>query len=105
GTALAARARAGRERREAAAGWELLGAPVPDPAPARARRTLLGWLLAGLGAALAAGVAARGAGVWPAVSAAGAVVLAALVTGGVRAGLPGWRAASGQARDQSPYRC
>ncbi|MER7067319.1 hypothetical protein ABT357_16965, partial [Streptomyces albidoflavus] len=54
---------------------------------------------------LAAGVAARGAGVWPAVSAAGAVALAALVAGGVRAGLPGRRTASGQARDQSPYRC
>lgn len=109
GTALAARARAVRECREAAAGWELLGAPAPDRAPdrapARARRALLGWLLAGLGAALAAGVAARGAGVWPAVSAAGAVALAALVAGGVRAGLPGRRTASGQARDQSPYRC
>ncbi|MGA4858393.1 hypothetical protein ACPCAB_17300 [Streptomyces koyangensis] len=105
GTALAARARAGRERREAAAGWELLGAPAPDPAPARARRALLGWLLGGLGAALAAGVAVRGAGMWPAVSAAGAVVVAALVTGGVRAGLPGRRAVPGQARDQSPYRC
>ncbi|MFF2975591.1 hypothetical protein ACFVS5_19170, partial [Streptomyces albidoflavus] len=78
---------------------------APDPAPARARRALLGWLLAGLGAALAVGVAARGAGVWPAVSAAGAVALAALVAGGVRAGLPGRRTASGQARDQSPYRC
>ncbi|WAC99217.1 hypothetical protein [Streptomyces sp. NA13] len=109
GTALAARARAVRECREAAAGWELLGAPAPDRAPdrapARARRALLGWLLAGLGAALAVGVAARGAGVWPAVSAAGTVALAALVAGGVRAGLPGRRTASGQARDQSPYRC
>ncbi|WP_411095414.1 hypothetical protein [Streptomyces sp. 021-3] len=105
GTALAARARAVRERREAAAGWELLGAPAPDRAPARARRAVLGWLLAGLGAALAVGVAARGAGVWPAVSAAGAVALAALVAGGVRARLPGRRTASGQARDQSPYRC
>ncbi|MGA5006175.1 hypothetical protein ACPCDX_14360 [Streptomyces koyangensis] len=105
GTALAARARAGRERRETAAGWKLLGAPAPDPAPARARRALLGWLLGGLGAALAAGVAVRGAGMWPAVSAAGAVVVAALVTGVVRAGLPGRRAVPGQARDQSPYRC
>ncbi|MFE1534817.1 hypothetical protein ACFW6Z_21995, partial [Streptomyces albidoflavus] len=34
-----------------------------------------------------------------------AVALAALVAGGVRAGLPGRRTASGQARDQSPYRC
>ncbi|MCO6693707.1 hypothetical protein KQI59_04505, partial [Streptomyces sp. Vc17.3-30] len=48
---------------------------------------------------------ASGPGVWPAVSAAGAVALAALVAGGVRAGLPGRRTASGQARDQSPYRC
>ncbi|MFF8565887.1 hypothetical protein ACF06N_13115 [Streptomyces albidoflavus] len=65
GTALAARARAGRERREAAAGWRLLGAPAPDHTPARARRARLGWLLTGLGTALAvavvAGVAAGGA--------------------------------------------
>ncbi|MFE7503405.1 hypothetical protein ACFU6O_30360, partial [Streptomyces albidoflavus] len=68
-------------------------------------RALVRWLLARRGAPHAGGGAARGAGVWPAVSAAGAVALAALVAGGVRAGLPGRRTASGQARDQSPYRC
>ncbi|CAM5604071.1 MULTISPECIES: hypothetical protein [Streptomyces] len=104
GTALAARARAGRERREAAAGWRLLGAPAPGPDPRRARRVLLAWLVAGLGAAVAAGAAARGAGAWQAASAAGAVAVAALLTGGARAGLLVRRAAPGQARDQSPYR-
>ncbi|WP_436739412.1 hypothetical protein [Streptomyces sp. BBFR102] len=104
-TALASRARAGREHREAAADWQLLGAPAPAPGPGPARRVLLAWLLPGLCAAVAVGAAARGAGVWPAVSAAGAVVLAALVTGGVRVGLLVRRAEPGQARDRGPYRC